>query len=209
MLLKNKNAIIYGAGPSIGGAVARAFAREGANVFVTGRSGNALDKLVDEIVIVCGCATAAILNAMDENEVQAHIDKVLQEAGSVDISFNAIGLEDKQGINLVDMVLPDIIRPGSTAMQTQFITATAEAMAMIKQGSGVILSAMRISQLVYLDAYVRENGISVNDYNKAKASSAEVQSTNRMPVCCSLEDFGVTKTRRYKMDVHPYWRPVV
>jgi 3-oxoacyl-[acyl-carrier protein] reductase len=140
MLLKNKNAIIYGAGPSIGGAVAHAFAREGANVFVTGRSKNALDKLVDEIVSTGGSATAAIVNAMDEKEVQAHIDKVFAEAGSIDISFNAIGLEDKQGITLVDMLLSDFIRPINTAMQTQFITATAAARVMIKQGSGVILS---------------------------------------------------------------------
>lgn len=59
MLLKNKNAIIYGAGGSIGGAVARAFAREGAKVFVTGRSEASLDKVVDEIVSSGGNAVAA------------------------------------------------------------------------------------------------------------------------------------------------------
>jgi len=37
MMLKDKAAVIYGAGGGIGGAVARAFAREGAAVFVTGR----------------------------------------------------------------------------------------------------------------------------------------------------------------------------
>jgi NAD(P)-dependent dehydrogenase (short-subunit alcohol dehydrogenase family) len=42
-LLEAKSAIIYGAGGSIGGAVSRAFAREGARVFLTGR---ALEKLV-------------------------------------------------------------------------------------------------------------------------------------------------------------------
>jgi len=38
MLLQNKNAVIYGGGGAIGGAVARAFAREGAKVFLTGRT---------------------------------------------------------------------------------------------------------------------------------------------------------------------------
>ena len=38
MLLENKNAVIYGGGGSIGGAVARAFAREGARVFLAGRT---------------------------------------------------------------------------------------------------------------------------------------------------------------------------
>jgi uncharacterized protein YndB with AHSA1/START domain len=36
VLLKNKNAVIYGGGGAIGGAVARAFAREGARVFLAG-----------------------------------------------------------------------------------------------------------------------------------------------------------------------------
>ena len=36
MLLENKVAVIYGAGGSIGGAVAKAFAKEGARVFLTG-----------------------------------------------------------------------------------------------------------------------------------------------------------------------------
>ncbi len=140
MLLKNKIAIIYGAGGSIGGAVARAFAREGAKVFVTGRSTESLDKVGDEIVASGGNAVAGIVNAMDQNEVKDHLDKVVQEAGHVDISFNAIGIEDKQGIALVDMSLNDFIRPVSMAMQTQFITATTAAKAMMKQGSGVILS---------------------------------------------------------------------
>ncbi len=140
MLLKNKNAIIYGAGGSIGGAVARALAREGAKVFVTGRGAAPLDKVVDEIVFLGGDGVAAIVNAMDQKEVKDHLDKVIHEAGHVDISFNAIGIEDKQGIALVDMSLNDFIRPVSMAMQTQFITATAAAKLMMIQGSGVILS---------------------------------------------------------------------
>ena len=140
MLLKDKNAIIYGAGGSIGGAVARAFAREGAKVFVTGRSAAPLDKVVDEIVSSGGTAVAAVVNAMDQKEVKDHLNKVVYEAGNVDISFNAIGIEDKQGIALVDMDLNDFIRPVSMAMQTQFITTTAAAKVMTAHGSGVILS---------------------------------------------------------------------
>ena len=140
MLLKNKNAIIYGAGGSIGGAVARAFALEGAKVFVTGRSAASLDKVVDEIISLGGNAVAATVNAIDQKEVKDHLDRVVQEAGHVDISFNAIGIEDKQGIALVDMSLNDFIHPVTMAMQTQFITATAAAKSMMMQGSGVILS---------------------------------------------------------------------
>jgi len=49
MLLENKNAVIYGAGGSIGGAVARAFAREGAEVVLAGRTRATLDAVAKEI----------------------------------------------------------------------------------------------------------------------------------------------------------------
>ncbi len=49
MLLEDKNAVIYGGGGSVGGAIARAFACEGANVFLTGRTREPLDKVADEI----------------------------------------------------------------------------------------------------------------------------------------------------------------
>ena len=38
MLLNNKNAVIYGAGGSLGSAIARAFAKEGANLFISGHN---------------------------------------------------------------------------------------------------------------------------------------------------------------------------
>jgi 3-oxoacyl-[acyl-carrier protein] reductase len=45
MLLENKNAVIYGAGGSIGSAVASAFAREGARVFLAGRTLESLEEV--------------------------------------------------------------------------------------------------------------------------------------------------------------------
>jgi NAD(P)-dependent dehydrogenase (short-subunit alcohol dehydrogenase family) len=45
MLLENKNAVIYGAGGSIGGAVARSFAGEGARVFLAGRTLESLEEV--------------------------------------------------------------------------------------------------------------------------------------------------------------------
>jgi NADP-dependent 3-hydroxy acid dehydrogenase YdfG len=49
MLLENKNAVVYGAGGAIGGAVARAFAREGARVFLTGRTMDKIDAVAGDI----------------------------------------------------------------------------------------------------------------------------------------------------------------
>ena len=140
MLLQNKNAVVYGAGGSLGGAIAKAFAGAGAKVYLTGHNLRSVQKVTDEILAAGGNAEADRVDAMDESAIGSHINRVVNEAGTVDISFNAISLKDVQNIPLVDMDVKDFIRPVSIAMQTHFLTATAAARIMIKQGSGVILS---------------------------------------------------------------------
>lgn len=139
-MLDDKIAIIYGAGGSLGGAVAKALAREGARLYLTGRNISPVQKLAGEINASGGFAEAAEVNALDEMAVNAHVDMVVQKAGGPDISFNAIGLQDTQNIPLVKMKVADFIRPVTIAMQTQFLTATAAGRAMMRNGSGVILS---------------------------------------------------------------------
>lgn len=139
-MLKNKNAIIYGAGGSLGGAVAIALAGAGARVFLTGRNLASVQKVADEILATGGLAEVDQVDALDEKAISNHINRVADKAGTVDISFNAIGIEDVQNILLVDMRAEDFLRPITIAMQTQFLTTTAAGKVMIKQQSGVILS---------------------------------------------------------------------
>jgi 3-oxoacyl-[acyl-carrier protein] reductase len=139
MLLQNKMAVIYGATGSIGGAVARAFAREGAKVFLAGRTLAKLEKLAEEIRAAGGMAATAPVDALDESSVKKHAVEVAQRAGGIDVSFNAIGIEDAQGTPLIEMSLEDFSRPITIAARTQFLTAKAVAPHMIKKGSGVIM----------------------------------------------------------------------
>ncbi|MEU9895177.1 SDR family NAD(P)-dependent oxidoreductase [Streptomyces phaeochromogenes] len=140
MLLQDKNAIIYGAGGSIGGAVARTFAREGARVFLAGRTAAKLEAVAKEIEAAGGRAHVAVVDALDERSVEEHADTVLAEAGSVDISFNLITRSDVQGTPLVDMSVADYTAPVTTGITTNFITARAAGRRMAEQGSGVILA---------------------------------------------------------------------
>lgn len=140
MLLKNKNAIIYGAGGAIGGAVARAFAREGAKAFLAGRTLSKVERLADEIAASGGVAEAAEVDALDKKSIEAHAKAIVKQAGGIDISFNAVGVEDVQGPPLLDMPLEDFARPITLAMRTQFLTAMAVGRQMAKRGSGVILT---------------------------------------------------------------------
>jgi 3-oxoacyl-[acyl-carrier protein] reductase len=139
VLLENKNAVIYGGGGSIGGAVARAFAREGASVFLAGRTEASLEEVAGDIRAAGGQAQTAVVDALDEKQVDRHADAVAEEAGSLDISFNLITHSDVQGTPMVEMELADYLQPVATAVSTTFLTARAAARHMVPQGSGVIL----------------------------------------------------------------------
>src|SRR3954470_14621715 len=95
VLLESKNAVVYGAAGSVGGAVARAFAREGARVFLAGRTEAPLRTVADEIG-----AEWAVVDALDADAdaVDAHADTV----GRIDISFNAITHNDVQGAPMAE-----------------------------------------------------------------------------------------------------------
>jgi 3-oxoacyl-[acyl-carrier protein] reductase len=139
MLLEHKVAVIYGAGGPIGGAVARAFGREGARVFLAGRTQATLDAVAGAIRSQGGRADTAVVDALDEQAVNDYVDAIVARAGSIDISFNVIGLGDIQK-PLMEISVDDFNRPIANAMRTQFLTTRAAARHMVKRGSGVILA---------------------------------------------------------------------
>jgi len=142
MRLDNNNAIVYGGGGAIGGAVARAFAREGAKVFLAGRTLSALEAVAKDITAEGGFAEAAQVNAMDATAVREHADDVVRRYGSIDVSFNAIGLAQQgvQGTALVDLDLDRYTAPIHTYLTSHFLTAQAAGRHMAQRGSGVIIT---------------------------------------------------------------------
>ncbi len=140
MLLDNKSAVIYGGGGSIGGAVARAFAREGSRVFLAGRTSTTLEEVAEVIRATGGAAETAEVDALDEQAVDRHADAVAAEAGGIDISFNLITHPHTHGTPLAEMAVDDFLAPLETAARTTFLTARAAARHMIPRGSGVILA---------------------------------------------------------------------
>jgi NAD(P)-dependent dehydrogenase (short-subunit alcohol dehydrogenase family) len=139
MLLEDKTAIIYGGGGGIGGGVARTFAREGAAVFLAGRTREPMEAVVADIVAAGGSAEVAVLDATDERAVDAHVEAVAAKAGRLDVSFNLISRGDVQRTPLIEMTTDDLLRAVVTGLRSSFVTARAAARRMIGQGSGVIL----------------------------------------------------------------------
>jgi NAD(P)-dependent dehydrogenase (short-subunit alcohol dehydrogenase family) len=142
MLLKDKVAVIYGAGGAIGGAVARAFASEGAKVFLTGRSLAPVEAVAKDVVAAGGSAEAAEVDALDEQAVDEHLQSVIEKAGRVDISFNAVAIPDTTilGVPLVEQDVEQFSLPITTYTRSYFLTARLAARHMLPKKSGVIMT---------------------------------------------------------------------
>jgi 3-oxoacyl-[acyl-carrier protein] reductase len=139
VLLEGKTAVIYGGGGSIGSACARAFAREGASVFLCGRTRETLERVSEEIRSAGGTASTATLDALDESAVESHAAEVAAETGSLDVSMNVITHPYTHGTPLAELAVEDYMSPIEVAARTTFITSKVAARRMIQQGSGAIL----------------------------------------------------------------------
>jgi NAD(P)-dependent dehydrogenase (short-subunit alcohol dehydrogenase family) len=141
MTLEDNVAVIYGGGGAIGGAVARAFASEGARVFLAGRSLAPVEAVAEDIVAAGGSADAAQVDALDEQSVDNHLQSVIDKAGRVDISFNAIGLPNpKVRVPLTELDVEQFSLPIATYTRSYFLVARGAARRMVAQRSGVIMT---------------------------------------------------------------------
>ncbi|MGH7493341.1 MAG: SDR family NAD(P)-dependent oxidoreductase [bacterium] len=141
-MLKNKVAVIYGAGGGIGSAVARAFAREGAKLFLTGRRRAPVEAVAKEVVSAGGSAEVAEVDALDEQAVDKHLQSVIDKAGRVDVSFNAVGIPDAKilGVPLIELDVEQFSLPITAYATSYFLTARMAARRMIPNKSGVIMT---------------------------------------------------------------------
>jgi 3-oxoacyl-[acyl-carrier protein] reductase len=140
MLLEGKVAVVYGGGGAIGGAAARAFAAEGANVHLAGRTQRSLEAVAEEIRAAGGSAETAHVDALDEQSVDAHADAVAAQDGGIDISMNVIAHPYTHGTPMAEMSPDDYLRPIEVAVRTSFLTWRAAARHMVQRSGGVILA---------------------------------------------------------------------
>lgn len=142
MLLENKIAVIYGAGGAIGGAVARAFGREGATIFLTGRHRASIETVARDVVAAGGSAEVAEVDALDHQSVDRHLQSVIDTSGRLDISFNAVGIPNTKilGVPLVDLDDEQFLLPIAIYAKSYFMTARMAARRMVANRSGVILT---------------------------------------------------------------------
>jgi NAD(P)-dependent dehydrogenase (short-subunit alcohol dehydrogenase family) len=142
MMLKDKVAVIYGAGGAVGGAVARAFAAEGAKLSLTGRRLGPVEAVAKDIVAAGGSAEAAEVDALDEQAVDRHLQSVIERAGRVDISFDAVGIPATRllGVPLAELDAELFSLPIAAYTRSYFLTARLAARRMVANRSGVIMT---------------------------------------------------------------------
>jgi len=142
LMLQGSHAVVFGAGGSIGAAVAKEFATEGAEVFLAGRTSASVEAVAKQITAAGGRAHGAVIDALDAVAVEEYIEDIVQQTGSLDIEFNATGpriSEYGNGKRAVDVSTDEFMTAVDTVLKSQFITARAAARQMLKQGSGVII----------------------------------------------------------------------
>ena len=140
--LEGKHAVVFGAGGSVGAAVAKEFAAEGAEVFLAGRTKANVETAMRQITEDGGRAQAAVIDAGDYDAVDKYLDEIVSQTPSIDIVFNAIGPRANEygnGKNAVDVTIEEFMVPVTTILKSQFITSRAAARHMVKQHSGVII----------------------------------------------------------------------
>lgn len=137
--LENKVAVIYGNG-AVGTTVAKAFAKEGAHVYLAGRTLVRLESVAEEVRSGGGIIEIAQVDALNEEAVETHMNEIMGKSGKVDISFNATGLSQTghQGTALAALTVENFLRPIMAYAQSHFITARAALRHMISQKQGVI-----------------------------------------------------------------------
>lgn len=137
-MLRGKTALIYGAGGPVGAAAAKTFAAEGATIYLAGRTQARLDKVARDIGEAGGTAHTAVVDALDETQVDEFVDGVAKKAKRIDITFNLISYGDIQQ-PLMEIAAEDFAQPIINAVRTHFLTTRAAARHMIRQRSGVVL----------------------------------------------------------------------
>lgn len=140
MLLQNKNAIIYGGSGAIGSAIAQAFLREGATVYLAARHLPKLEAVAAGLQAEKGRVHIAALDLTEEDAVEKHAAAVAAEAGSIDIACNATGTFHIQGKLLHELTLEEFEHPIQFGARTLFLTARATARHMKQKGRGVYLN---------------------------------------------------------------------
>ncbi len=158
--------LVTGAASGIGAGVARGLARCGAALGCADRSADGIAAVVADIERAGGRALGLPLDVREESSLAASIDALEAAFGPLTGALNCAGVHDNAPA--VEMGLPQWQRLIDINLTGVFLSARAEARAMIKNGGGSIVNVGSIS------AHIANRGLAQAHYNAAKAGVAHL-----------------------------------
>lgn len=139
MKLKDRVAVVTGAGRNIGEAVARLFAAEGAKVAVVDLDGTRGERVATTIAQAGGTAEPFVTDVAKSSEVTALVKAVVGRFGRIDILVNNVAVSDNKSI--LEISEEDWDRVMTVTLKSQFLMSKAVAQQMIAQGEpGTIIN---------------------------------------------------------------------
>jgi len=151
MLLQNKRAIVTGGNSGIGKAVARAYAAEGAQVFIFARDEGKNKAAVAEIEAAGGRAYAVQCDVANPADVETAMNSAVNTMGGVDILANIAGISPKApgGMKLLSLDMDiatwdEVIRIN---LNSVFYVSRLAARYMKEQNYGKIINMSSIAGL--------------------------------------------------------------
>ena len=145
--LDGKIVIVTGGSAGVGRAVSVKFAEEGSRVTIFDIDEEAGGQAVSEIEANGGTARCLKVDVTKNGEVEAAVDKVIQEDGRIDVLVNNAGLVGYQG---PWHLLPeaDFDHVVNVNFKGQYLVGKSVANQMIKQKGGAIINTASIAGLV-------------------------------------------------------------
>jgi NAD(P)-dependent dehydrogenase (short-subunit alcohol dehydrogenase family) len=138
MKLKDKVAIVTGAGRNIGEEVAKLFAAEGAKVAVVDLDRPRGERTAAAIKAAGGSAEPFIADVAKSGDVEALIKAVVDRFGRIDILINNVAISDNKTI--LEITEADWDRVMSVTLKSQFLMSKHVAQQMVAQGGGNIVN---------------------------------------------------------------------
>lgn len=136
--MNGKVVIVTGGSSGIGRATAITFAREGAKVVIAARRVNEGEATVRYIVEAGGEAIFVQTDVTQANEVQALVDRTLEQNGRLDAAFNNAG--SGKGVRLIDLTEDDWEQEITVNLKSVWLCLKYQIPAMLKSGKGAIVN---------------------------------------------------------------------
>ncbi|WP_344822251.1 glucose 1-dehydrogenase [Rurimicrobium arvi] len=142
-LLKDKVAIVTGAGSGIGAATAMAYAREGAKVIVSDINEQGAEKVIADIRAAGGEASFVKADVSKPEDCEHLVAETVKQYGKLDIACNNAGIGGEANL-VVDMSVDGWHKIISVNLNSVFYCMKYQIAAMLKNGSGSIVNMSSI-----------------------------------------------------------------